>query len=128
MRKKYNGYPPPPKWITIESKTMMKESFGPHATPRAGKTSDYQKDPIGNLSKHIALATGSMKLKKNEYEIKKETKKIFNELKKDLDDDLMMGKSELIRGFKLTIGIDTKFNVSKNEKYKNMYIFEDITK
>ncbi|MDV2196883.1 hypothetical protein [Enterobacter hormaechei] len=123
-------YPPPPKWITIESKTVMKESFGQHATPRAGKASDYQKDPIGNLNKHLELAENSIKSRKNEYAIDKNTKKLLKELTMDFEVNrtLQKNSNKIIQGFKLTIGLDTKFNVSKNDKYKNMYIFEDITK
>lgn len=123
-------YPPPPKWITIESKTMMKESFGPHATPRAGKVSDYQKDPIGNLSKHIDLAERSLRSKVNEYSINQSIRKEMTELIQDIKRNSRRKKDEdsIVKGYKLTIGIDDKFNVSSNLKYKQLYIFEELTK
>lgn len=127
---KVSPYPPPPKWITIESKTVMKDSFGQYATPRAGKASDYQKDPVGNLSKHLELAENSIKSKRNEYAINKDTKKLLKELTMDFEVNRISqnNNDKIIQGFKLTIGIDVKFSVSSNNKYANLYVFEDITK
>ena len=124
---KVTPYPPPPKWITIESKTVMKDKFGDYSTPRGGKVSEYQEDSIDNLSKHLELSNISLKSKLNEYSIKKEEKISLQEL----THDLLINKSissnkEIIQGFKLTIGIDEKFNVSNNKKFDNLYIFEKL--
>lgn len=127
---KVSPYPPPPKWITIESKTVMKESFGQYATPRGGSASDYQKDPIGNLSKHIMIAERSLRSKANQYSITQDIRKKITELSVDIKQNSRVNKDggSIIKGYKLTIGIDGKFNVSSNFKYDKLYIFEELIK
>lgn len=115
-------YPPKPKWITIETKTVMKDSFGQHATPKGGNVSDYQKNPITNLMTHLDYARNSNGMKVNSaYKLTKEESKMSREIHKDILKD-----SSLISGYKLTIGIDTSFEVSKNSKYSKLFIFEEL--
>ncbi|UPK81929.1 hypothetical protein LW139_04255 [Proteus vulgaris] len=108
--------PPPPDWVTFEIKTVMKEKFGANSTPTGGKASDFPKDYIGNISKHSLLAQNSFKHGDNEYNLGKKERDILLDIYKDIN------KVNLV-GFKLTVGIDNKFNVSK---YNQFYIIERL--
>ncbi|MEY0729844.1 hypothetical protein AB7254_21605 [Providencia rettgeri] len=115
-------YPPKPKWITIETKTVMKENFGQYATPKGGNVSDYQKNPITNLMTHLDYSRNSNGTKINSaYKLTKEESKMSREIYKDILKD-----RSLVSGYKLTIGIDTSFEVSKNSKYSKLFIFEEL--
>lgn len=111
--------PPPPDWVTFEIKTVMKDKFGANSTPTGGKASDFQKDYIGNISKHSLLAQNSFKHGDNEYNLGKKERDILLDIYKDIN------KVNLV-GFKLTVGIDNKFNVSNNNKYNQFYIIERL--
>ncbi|EKT56014.1 hypothetical protein [Providencia sneebia] len=123
-------YPPKPKWITIETKTTMRNNFGKYATPKSAATSNYQKDPINNLEKHALFAKDSP----NEYFIDSKSHNILKELLSDIDKNKQKkykeknDNEELIQAFKLTLGIDSNFNVAHNSKYNQIYIFEGLTK
>ncbi|MEY0234705.1 hypothetical protein [Providencia manganoxydans] len=109
--------PPPPEWVTFEIKTTMKDKFGPNATPKSGEPSEAQKDYIGNISKHTGLANISFVQGHNDYNLSRAQRKMLVEIKKDIS------KSN-IAGFKLTVAIDDKLNVSSNNKYGSFYIVE----
>ncbi|MEK2485584.1 hypothetical protein AAAA28_20735 [Providencia stuartii] len=47
---------PPPHWITIETKTVMREKFDDSGTLIGGSLSEAQKEPIKKLSKHMKNA------------------------------------------------------------------------
>ncbi|WP_273802637.1 hypothetical protein, partial [Proteus vulgaris] len=97
----------------------MKEKFGANSTPTGGKASEIQKDYIGNISKHSLLAQNSFKHGDNEYNLGKKERDILLDIYKDIN------KVNLV-GFKLTVGIDNKFNVSNNNKYNQFYIIERL--
>ncbi|EPK6165115.1 hypothetical protein KY207_004300 [Providencia stuartii] len=47
---------PPPHWITIETKTVMREKFDDSGTLIGGSLTEAQKEPIKKLSKHMKNA------------------------------------------------------------------------
>ncbi|UDN36643.1 hypothetical protein [Proteus sp. NMG38-2] len=113
--------PPPPDWVTFEIKTVMKEKFGANSTPSGGKASDFQKDYIRNLRKHIQLSRDSILDGINEYGLDGKKRILLNKIENDI-------KKGSIGGFKLTVGIDSKFDVSSNKKYDSFYILEELNK
>ncbi|WP_193016237.1 hypothetical protein [Proteus sp. FME41] len=113
--------PPPPDWVTFEIKTVMKDKFGANSTPTGGAASDLQKDYIRNLRKHIQLSQDSILDGINEYKLDIKKRILLNKIENDV-------KKGSISGFKLTVGVDNKFNVSSNEKYDSFYILEELNK
>lgn len=113
--------PPPPDWVTFEIKTVMKDKFGANSTPTGGKASDFQKDYIKNLRKHIQLSQDSILDGINEYGLDRNKRILLNKIEND-------AKRGSISGFKLTVGIDNKFDISSNKKYDSFYIIEDLSK
>lgn len=113
--------PPPPDWVTFEIKTVMKDKYGANSTPTGGKASDFQEDYIGNIKKHIQFSRDSVLKGINEYELDIKKRILLNQIENDI-------KKGSIGGFKLTVGIDSKFDVSSNKKYDSFYIIEDLSK
>ncbi|EMF0919757.1 hypothetical protein NNF59_004112 [Providencia stuartii] len=103
--------------VTFEIKTTMKDKFGSNATLKSGEPSESQKDYIGNISKHTGLVNISFVQGHNDYNLSRAQRKMLVEIKKDIS------KSN-IAGFKLTLAIDGKLNVSSNNKYGSFYIIE----
>lgn len=113
--------PPPPDWVTFEIKTVMKDKYGANSTPTGGKASDFQEDYIGNIKKHIQFSRDSVLKGINEYKLDIKKRILLNKIKNDI-------KKGSIGGFKLTVGIDSKFDISSNKKYDSFYIIEDLSK
>lgn len=85
---------------------------------------------MSNLSKHIDLAERSLRSKVNEYSINQNVRNKMTELIQDIKRNSRRKKNEdsIVKGYKLTIGIDNNFNVSSNLKYEKIYIFEELIK
>ncbi|MDV5228287.1 hypothetical protein RZ760_020445 [Providencia rettgeri] len=113
--------PPPPEWVTFEIKTTMKDKFGPNATPTSGKPTEIQADYKKNISRHTALAETSLLHGDNDYSLSMKEFKMLKEIKLGL-------KNEQIVGYKVTVGLDDKFNPSQNSKYGKFFIVEDLAK
>ncbi|WP_244179703.1 hypothetical protein [Proteus genomosp. 4] len=105
--------------MTFEIKTVMKEKFGANSTPTGGKASDFQEDYIGNINKHSVLAKQSFYKGGNEYSLGKKEREILLNILESCEEKNLVG-------FKLTVGIDNKFNVSNNNKYNQFYIIENL--
>ena len=111
--------PPPPDWVTFEIKTVMKDKYDANSTPTGGKASEIQKSYFENINKHSLLAKESFYQGGNEYSLGKKERKILLNILESCDEKNLVG-------FKLTVGIDNKFNVSNNNKYNQFYIIENL--
>ncbi|MDM3560072.1 Uncharacterised protein [Proteus vulgaris] len=111
--------PPPPDWVTFEIKTVMKDKFGANTTPTGGKASEIQKSYFENINKHSLLAKESFYQGSNEYSLGKKERKILLNILESCEEKNLVG-------FKLTVGIDNKFNISNNNKYNQFYIIENL--
>lgn len=111
---------PPPHWITIETKTVMREKFDDSGTLIGGSLSEAQKEPIKNLSKHMKNAENKF-YKKNDYNITDadldNIRNIRSTIRANIDN---------IRGIKITVGIDETFSVGKTSRFDNMFLMEII--
>lgn len=112
--------PPPPRWITLDSKATLRGKYDNYGTPKGPALSDEQKNPFTNLLKHLELSTKDFR-HSNSYELSaeqyREYTKMLRELKKD---------SKLLEGYVVTVGLTNGYNIASNKKYVNMLVVSKI--
>ncbi|CAI1534720.1 TPA: hypothetical protein ACSTL1_002004 [Serratia fonticola] len=112
--------PPPPRWITLDSKATLRGGFTDYGTPKGPGLSAEQKNSFDNIVKHLKRATGDYP-KPNSYNISMdeflEYEKILKELQK---------RPGMHKGYVTTVGLEEGYRVASNKKYNTMMVIQEI--
>lgn len=114
-------YPPDPKYITMDAKATLCESYTSNATPKTPSLSDVQKNPLQNLRMHLQKAIDDYD-RKNSYRLQEDEYFSYREILDELND-----APDMLHGYKVGIGLTNGFNIASNAKYPdNMIVFSRI--